>query len=193
MDGTFAQDTAANHAGLFNPTTIGNPSDNRLVDKLLDPALGCTPWTVPDLANPGAMVPGLPLNELQAKMFQAAPVAQVPLNDPMTLVNDNQSLGKTNAYRAGVDQDVATNATASGLTYCQSFRQIHATKLKLDKALLAARPSPFPNIANSLFTFMANRENASYILLGCQALLNLPDRITSITDANGVVIDATIN
>jgi len=39
---------------------------------------------------------------------------------------------------------------------------------------------------------MAQRENAAYVLLGCDVLLGQPDRITSITDANGVVIDATI-
>ena len=47
--GQFAQNTAANRAGLFGATPIGNPSDNRLVDALLDPALGCTPWKAPDL------------------------------------------------------------------------------------------------------------------------------------------------
>jgi hypothetical protein len=192
-DGMFAQATAANKAGLFGATPFGNPSDNKLVDKLLDPALGCTPWMVPDLSDPGAMVPGLPLNELQAKMFQAAPVAQVPLNDPMTLLNNVESLGKTNAYRAGVNQDPATAATASGLTYCQSFRQIHPTRLAQDKVFLNAAASPFPNLATTLFGFMVQRANASYILLGCQQLLNLPDRIIPITNAAGVVTDAIIN
>jgi len=192
-DGRFAQNTAVNRAGLFGATAFGNPSDNKLVDALLDPALGCTPWTAPDLADPGSMVPALPLNELQAKMFQPAPVAEIPLNDPMALVNNAESLGKTNAYRAGVNQAPAANPTAaSPLVYCQNFRGIHPTRLAQDKAFLAARPSPFPNLANSLFTFMVQRANASYTLLGCQDLLNLPDRITPITDAAGVVIDAVI-
>lgn len=39
---------------------------------------------------------------------------------------------------------------------------------------------------------MVQRENASYILLGCETLLGQPDRITAITDAAGVVIDAII-
>jgi hypothetical protein len=193
-DGTFAQNTAANRAGLFGATAFGNPSDNRLVDLLLDPALHCTPWKVPDLADNGAPFPALALNEIQAKMFQAAPIAEIPLNDPMAEVNGNPSLGKVNAYRAGVDQAQAvTTTSASGLTYCQNFRAIHPTRLAQDKALLAARPSPFPNLANSLFTFMVQRENASYILLGCQDLLNLPDRIVPITNAAGVVTDAVIN
>ena len=36
----------------------------------LDGALGCTPWTAPDLADNGNMVPALPLNELQNRQAQ---------------------------------------------------------------------------------------------------------------------------
>jgi hypothetical protein len=191
--GQFAQNTAANRAGLFGATPFGNPSDNRLVDILLDPALGCTPWKAPDLADSGNPVPALALNELQARSFAPTPAALIPLNDPMTEVNGKESLGKVNAYRRGVDQtEAATIADASGATYCTHFRAIHPTRLAEDKAFLAVRPSPFPNLANSLFTFMVQRENASYILLGCEALLGQPDRITAIKNAAGVVIDATI-
>jgi hypothetical protein len=191
--GTFAQNTAANRAALAGAKAFGNPSDNRLVDLLLDPALSCKPWTAPDLADAGALVPGLALNELQAKSFPPSPAALIPLNDPMTTIDGNESLGKVNAYRVGVDQPVAaSNADASPTQYCANFRAIHPTRLAADKAFLAARPSPFPDLANSLFTFMVQRENASYVLLGCQGLLGLPDRITPVTDANGVVIDAVI-
>jgi hypothetical protein len=111
----------------------------------------------------------------------------------MAMIDATQSLGKTNAYRAGVDQlAAASNADASPTQYCANFRAIHPTRLAQDKAFLAARPSPFPNLANSLFTFMVQRANATYIILGCQNLLGQPDRITAITDANGVVIDAVI-
>jgi len=191
--GTFAQNTAANRTALTGAKPIGNPSDNRLVDLLLDPALSCHPWTAPDLADAGALVPGLALNELQARSFPPSPVALIPLNDPMATVNGNPSLGKVDAYRAGVDQPLAASiADASPTQYCANFRAIHPTRLAADKTFLAARPSPFPDLANSLFTFMVQRENASYILLGCQELLGQPDRITAITDANGVVIDAVI-
>jgi hypothetical protein len=191
--GQFAQNTAANRAGLFGATPFGNPSDNRLVDLLLDPALGCTPWKAPDLADNGNPVPALALNELQAASFSPTRPALIPLNDPMAEVNGSESLGKVNAYRRGVDQpEAATVADASGTTYCANFRAIHPTRLAEDKVYLAARPSPFPNLANSLFTFMVQRENASYILLGCEALLGQPDRITPLTDAAGVVIDAVI-
>ena len=192
--GQFAQNTAVNRAGLFGATPIGNPSDNRLVDALLDPALGCTPWRAPDLTDNGNPVPALPLNELQSRMFPPTHVALIPLNDPMAEVNGAPSLGKVNAYRRGVDQpQAATMADASATTYCTNFRAIHPTRLAEDKVYLAARPSPSPDLANSLFTFMVQRENAAYVLLGCQDLLSQPDRITPITNAAGVVIDATIN
>jgi len=191
--GTFAQNNAANRAALAGAKAFGNPSDNRLVDLLLDPALSCKPWTAADLGDNGALVPGLALNELQARQFPPSPVALIPLNDPMTTIDGAQSLGKTNAYRAGVDQPTAaTNADASPTQYCANFRAIHPTRLAQDKAFLAAKPSPFPDLANSLFTFMVQRANATYVLLGCQDLLGQPDRITAVTDANGVVIDAVI-
>jgi hypothetical protein len=41
----------------------------------------------------------------------------VPLNDPMVLVNGQQSLQKVNLYRAGVNQAQADNTNASGTTY----------------------------------------------------------------------------
>jgi hypothetical protein len=192
--GKFAQNTAANRAALPGATKISNPSDNGLVDKLLDPALGCSPWTVPDLADPGSMVPGLPLNELQAAAYQPAPVALVPLNDPMTEVNGKDNLAKTDLYRIGVNQPLAFNiADASPTAYCTNFRNIHPTRLALDKQYLVVAPSPFPNEADSLFTFMAMRASQSYVNLGCQALLNLPDRITLTTNSQGVVTGATIH
>jgi len=74
--------------------------------------------------------------------------------------------------------------------YCAHLRSIHPAKLALDRTLLAARPSPFPLMANSLFTFMAQRYMASYALLGCQDLLKKPVNVTLTTDAAGGVIDA---
>jgi hypothetical protein len=193
FNGQVAQYNAANVAALTGATKFGNPSDNRLVDLLLDPALNCTPWTAPELSNPGVNAPGLPLNELQARAFQPAPVALVPLNDPMTQLNGADDLPKVNAYRRGVNQPQArSDGEADPLAYCTNLRSIHPARLALDKTLLAARPSPFPLMANSLFTFMAQRYVASYALLGCEVLLKIPVNATLTTDAAGVVVDATL-
>ena len=104
QDGEIAQDTAANRVLLPGSSAFGNGSDNRLLAIALDSALGCVPWEAPDLADPGQMVTAQPLNELQAAMYQGAPVAFVPSADPMTLVNGQPSLIKQNLYRMGVDQ-----------------------------------------------------------------------------------------
>src|SRR6202043_3836302 len=122
-----------------------NGSDNRLLAVALDGALGCTPWMAPDLADPGQMLPALPLNELQAAAHQAAPVALVPAGDPMVLNNNQPDLNKINAYRQGVDQSPAQNLdAASTTTYCQHFLAIGPTRIQLDMQLTPGQPSPDP-------------------------------------------------
>jgi hypothetical protein len=197
----MAQFTQANLASFPGATPLGNPSDNRLVDQFLDGALACTPWKVPDLADPGQMVPALPLNELQARAYQRSPVALVPLGDPMALNHGAPDLAKVNAYRAGVDQPQAGFAyQASTTRYCRQMVRIAPARLLLDQPFLmpsATNPnqglSPDPAAANSLFTFMAQRFIASYDILGCAALLQLPDPVSVTTDTQGVATAATIN
>jgi len=83
-DGLLAQNTAQNLAQFPVPpaTVLSNPSDERLLGVFVDPALGCTPWTAPDLTDPGHEVPALALNELQAGAFQLPPQAWIPAGDP---------------------------------------------------------------------------------------------------------------
>jgi len=192
--GLVAQNTALNRMLLPGARVFANPSDERLLDVFIDPALGCAAMMAPDLADGGNMVHALPLNELQAGAHQLNPVALVPLLDPMVLVDGNVSLPKLNAYRIGVDQPLVRTATeADPVLYCANFRRIAPTKFLLDRLHLTAFRSPDPAVANSLFTFLAQRFVASYEILNCQALLNQRDPITLYTDPNGVVIDATIN
>jgi hypothetical protein len=193
-NGQVAQNTALNRMLFQGARVFGNPSDERLLDVFIDPALSCTPMTAPDLADGGNPVPALALNELQAGEHQASPVALVPLKDPMVLVDGEDSLPKLNAYRRGVDQPEARGfKDVDPAVTCSNLRTIAPTRLQQDRALLTAFRSPFPDQANSLFTFLAQRFVASYEILDCQAFLNLPDPITLFTDPNGVVIDATIN
>ncbi|HET9922288.1 MAG TPA: hypothetical protein VFQ30_20825 [Ktedonobacteraceae bacterium] len=194
-NGQTAQMTKANVAALQNTQTQTNASDNRLLDVALDGALGCTPWMAPDLADPGQMVPSLPLNELQAAAHQAAPIALVPLGDPMVLNNNRPDLNKVNAYRRGVDQPFAVNqAAASTTTYCNNLITIAPPRLQLDAQFTKAAASPDAAAANSLFTFLAQRYATSFGAngLNCAGLLNKPDPVTVTTDANGVAVDATI-
>src|SRR2546421_6392560 len=194
-NGQIAQMTTANKAALGAAQTQVNGSDNRLLAVALDGALGCTPWMAPDLANPGHMLPALPLNELQAARLQAPPVARVPANDPMVITNNQPDINKLNAYRRGVDQSpVSTLVAASRTTYCRHLLAIGTARIQLDMQLTQGRSSPHPAVGNSLFTFLAQRFVASYGAngLNCVGLLNKPDPITVTTDANGVATSTTL-
>lgn len=195
-NGRTAQMTAANQAALPNTQVLTNGSDNGLLDYFIDPALGCTPWMVPDLANPGHMANALPLDELQAAAHQAAPVALIPNFDPMVVANGNLNLNKVNAYRLGVDQPPVQNAGVSSTkTYCQNLLAVGPSRLQLDARLTKFQNSPVPAAGNSLFTFLAQRFVFTYEAdgLNCMKRLNQPDPVTLKKDNNGVAIDATIN
>lgn len=192
--GQTAQDTQVNAAAL-GAQVQKNGSDERLLT-LVDAALGCTPWIAPDLANPGHMVTALPLNELQAATAQGMPVALVPNADPMVLVNNQPNLIKLNAYRAGVDQPPSPDAQASSTRmFCQHLLDIAPGRLLLDEPLTRQAPPADPAVANSLFTFLAQRFVTTYEAngLNCIKRLNQPDPVTVMTDANGVAVDATIS
>lgn len=192
-NGRIAQNITANRASLTNATTLGNPSDNGLLDKFVDPALGCTPVKGADLADPGQMVPALPLNELQARSFQTSPVALVPAGDPMVLNNGVADLTKVNLYRQGVDQPQITSASQADTTaYCRNLFTIQPAKLVLDQDLFVVAPSPVASIGNNLLTFMAARLVASFTNLNC-ASFGVTDPVAVTTNAQGVAIAATVN
>lgn len=193
-NGQTAQFSAANRAQLRNAMVVANPSDNALLTNFIDPALGCQPWQAPNLADNNRPVSALPLDELQAAADQQAPIALLPLTDPMTLVNNNQSLFKTNLYRRGADQRQAqSRQAASGRTYCQNLVQTGLPRLRLDRQLTVNAASPDTAAANSLFTFLAQRFMQSYTNLNCQNLLHMPNPVTVQTNGNGVAIAATFN
>jgi cell wall-associated NlpC family hydrolase len=173
--GQTAQDTAANAAALPGAAVIRNPSDNGLVDSFIDPALGCTPFTAPDLADPGHSVTAQGLNELLA-MANPSPdgVALVPPNDPMTTVGAggspataaNLSAEKTNAYRAGVGQPAVTgDLTAEARGFCDHLAVLATARLALD-APFETGPQPIvPGL--TLNEFMKQRLTASLANLNC--------------------------
>ena len=91
-NGLIAQNTLANvqtlmmqqqqnGGGAAALQDLNNGSDNLLLDAFLRPALSCSAFTAKNLADSSpaaAPVGSLALNELQAAMFQSAPVALVP-------------------------------------------------------------------------------------------------------------------
>ena len=102
--GQTAQNTAANVQALAGATPIVNGSDNKLLSAFMDKALGCTPFSAPSVTNAGGTSDSQTLNELSAAANQQAPIALIPPNDEMVLVNGAFSLAKTNVYRTLVDQ-----------------------------------------------------------------------------------------
>jgi hypothetical protein len=193
--GQTAQFSAANQAKLPGATPIGNPSDNALVTKIIDPVLGCTPWTAPDLVDNNTQVSALPLDELQAGAYQKAPIARIPLGDPMTVVNGHISRTKTNLYRLGVNQRLVPFDDGNTTTYCKNLITIGLAGLQLDKTLFQGAPSPDTGAANSLYTFLANRLSETFSAdgLNCVGLLKIQNPITLTTDTSGVVTDATFD
>jgi hypothetical protein len=193
-NGQTAQGNAVNTAALAGATTINNGSDNALLNGFLDPTLGCTPFTAPDLTNAGTPGTSQALDELFAARNQAAPIALVPENDPMTLVNGAFSQQKTNRYRTSVGQPAMTRAQTADTpaAYCENMVNVQSLFLQNNQTLLATGTSPVAAVGNNLFTFMANRLNMSFTNLNCQNF-GLANPVTVTLDGNGVAIAATIN
>jgi hypothetical protein len=159
----------------------------------VDPALHCSPWELPNQADNGALTSALPLDELQAAAWAGkqgtGPMALVPLNDPMTVdSNGNDNAGKTDAYRSLVDM-APLPAGESPRQYCADLEQIQGTRLQQDVNLLIKGPSPEPDAADNLFTFLAMRLQQSFVNLGCGAFGQANDVSTSVNKA-GVVVQA---
>ncbi len=192
-NGTVAQNTATNTAKLNDATTLVNGSDNLLLDGFVDPALGCKPWTAPDLTNPGQQVSSLALNELFAAANQSTPIAMVPMNDPMAQVDGKSNMAKTNLYRSGVDQPAlaSARATPTPTTYCMNTLNLTAKRIQQDKTFFVKAPSPDPAAANSLFTFLAQRYSATLTNLSCNNLIRVGNPVKLTTDKAGVVVNAT--
>lgn len=192
--GHMSQFTKKNQAAHPTSMALGNPSDNRLTDAFVDPALGCKPWTAPDLADPGSSVPALPLNELQARFTQPAPVAIVPAGDPMALVNGNLSLTKTNLYRAGVDMPQGNSYfDVDTARYCRQMLRIAPQRMLANQKALTAFGTPDAGAANSLYTFLAQRFVATYQLLDCAGLINAADPVSVTLNRQGVAVSAAVN
>ncbi|TNC29784.1 hypothetical protein FG385_01820 [Amycolatopsis alkalitolerans] len=162
-DGRTAQ---AGTVRLPGTTTLTNGSDNGLLVNFVDPALGCTPFTAPDLTNHGKPATSLALNELQAAAHQAQPVALVPPNDPMTLADGKPSVPKVNLYRAGVNQPPPVAGLDTANAYCTNLASIGNRRLATDRALFQQAPSPDAGAAN-LFDFLTQRLQNSVQLLNC--------------------------
>ncbi|WP_063836988.1 hypothetical protein [Phaeacidiphilus oryzae] len=166
-NGRTAQNTPAGAQAAGTGAPLLNGSDNLLLDAFVDPALGCTPWTAPDLAVPGNKLTSLALDELQAAKDQAAPTALVPMNDPMVLTaNGGFSATKTNLYRSGVDQRRLSAAdNGSPTLYCSRLASLGPKRINADRQFTVGAPSPTAGM--NLFDFLTQRLAASLTNLKC--------------------------
>ena len=192
--GRTAQDAAVNTAAMPDARVIHNDSDAALLTGFLDPTLGCTPFTAPDLSNGGTPGTSQALAELFAAGNQAQPAALVPENDPMTLVDGAYSPQKTNQYRASVDQPVVGPAQTADTpaAYCQNMVNAASRFLKDNQAVLATGASPVPAVGSTLFTFLANRLNLSFTNLDCRSF-GLTSPVTVTRDGTGAATAASVD
>ena len=201
--GQTAQDSTANAALLPAATPVNNGSDNALLDNFVLPALGCTPFTAPDLSDAGRPGTSQTLDELSAAANQHAPIALVPENDPMTMVNGSLSRPKTNLYRLGVGQPLLIgglnqpfgDVRAGGqqadtpANFCANMLNIQTPFISANQSRFSASPSPVPATGNNLFTFMAARLSASFTNLGCAAF-GLHNTVSLTQNGQGVAVAA---
>src|SRR6266566_261111 len=193
--GQTAQATAANQANLTQDTTESNGSDNGLLDKFVDPALGCTPFTAPNPTNPNGASASQALNELSARQNQKGTVALLPVNNPQLLVGGQFSLGKTDTYRIETDQPLLrfnTNTARNAARYCQDMINIATPRLQLDAPMETGTASPVPALGNNLANFLAARLSGSFDNLNCKNY-GLTNPVTLTLDANGVATGAAFN
>jgi len=194
--GQTAQDSAANQANMTGTQALSNGSDNALIDRFLDPAFGCTPFTAPDLGNNNTPGTSQALDELLAIRNMPRVAALVPENDEMVLdVNGNLDPAKTNLYRAELGQpaiNVFNNMADSPAMYCQNMVNIQTPRLMLDANMETGTASPVPALGNNLANFLAARLSGSFGNLNCQNF-GLTNPVTLQLDGNGVAIGATFN
>ena len=193
-NGQTAQKNAANTAKLAGAADLANGSDNLLLSQFIDPALGCTPWTRPDQSSDGQPTAALALDELSAAANQQAPIAMVPLTDPMAQNNGAASPTKVNLYRQGVDQGaLGAGDNGDGAAYCTNLFTNAAgiQRVFKDQAMFALAPSVDAAMATNLFTFLAMRAQATFTNLNCQALTKMNNPITLTMNGNNVVTAAT--
>ena len=197
--GKLAQNTPANVAALKGAQVAKNGSDEGLLARAIDGALGCTPWMVPDLADTTHQqkVASWPMNELMAAARQAPPAALVPAGDPFVFDGDQASLAKLNAYRSGVDMPrVGSLAQADTRTYCRNLLRSGLPRIAADRRFTQAGASPFPADASNLFNFLALRFSQTFSnddgFLHCEDLLGVRNPI-QLRMTDGVVTGAVID
>jgi hypothetical protein len=196
LTGQTAQDTTSNAGNMAGARLLLSRSDNTLLDLLLDPLLGCTPFRAPDLANNDQPTTSLALDEILAGAYQPEIAALVPENDTMMLTAGNESdAAKTDMYREELGQapiSSQNDRTSDPEMYCQDIVDIQTPFLAANKTLLATGQSPVTAVGDNLLTFMASELSMSFTDLSCQRFL-LTNPVTITRNAAGAAVAVTLN
>jgi hypothetical protein len=195
LTGQTAQNTTSNAGNIAGATLLRPRSDNTLLDRFLDPALGCTPFQAPDLANNDQLAGSQALDEILAGAYQPKIAALVPENAPVVRAGGQDNAARTDLYREELGQAPVSsqNDQASDpQRYCQNLVDIQTPYLAVNRTLLAASQSPVTSQGNNLLTFMASELNLSFTNLGCQHF-RLTNPVTVTRNGAGVAVAATFN
>ena len=206
-DNKVAQNTQYNRHILNVSNIIENTiSNNRLLNKIIYPVIGCNAFTVVDLTEitpgsyggfPSVQSSSLALNEL----FAMKDFALIPSGSPMVLQLDTMTntqsyidLQKFINYRGGLNQHFVNglNYPQDTINYCKNMYSIAGPYLGIHGNELFIAQSPNKSFANNLLNFMAHRFVNSWSRLNCETLTNKICPITVIFDSNGVAIDSNI-
>jgi len=195
LTGQTAQDTTSNAGNMAGPRLLHSHSVSTLLDRYLDPLLGCTPFQAPDLANNDVPATSLALDEILADASQPKIAALVPENDKMVLNGGKFDAAKTDMYREELGQAPISdqnNKASDPEMYCQNLVDIQTPFLAANQKLLAAAQSPAAAVGANLLTFMANELNVSFTNLACQQF-RLTNPVTLTRNGAGVAVAATFN
>ena len=129
-------------------TVETNGSDNGLLDKFVDPALGCTPFTAPNPTNPAGASASQALNELSARAEpeghdRAAP-GQQPAAAGRRAVQPRQDQHVPDRDRPARCSRSTPTSTRNAAQYCQDMINIATPRLKLDAPMETGTASPVP-------------------------------------------------
>lgn len=179
------QDQSDNNAESYPAYGVSNGSDEG-TNRYTALHLGCAIWTVPSLSAPGSSVTSAQMEEIQASVYQGAPVALVPSLDPFVVNADgSRNLGLQNLYRAMVDQPPTWNGNDTR-AYCLNLAgPAGEGRLKADSAFEGGVASS-NGTGTNLATQLAGRFAATWVNLTCDKLTGQPSPITVTEDVNGV-------
>jgi hypothetical protein len=196
ITGQTAQDTTSNAGNMAGPALLHGRGASTLVDRFLDPVLGCVPYQVPDLANNDQLTTSWATDEIVSGAYEPGNAALMPENAPLVAgPGGGLDAAKTDAFRAELGEAPvgARGGAASGpQVYCRDLVGIQTPFLAANRALLAAGQSPLTTVGDNLLTFMATELSTSFTSLGCRDF-GLADPVTITRDSAGTAVAAAFS